>query len=82
MGFKIACPNCGRRSVYEFTFGSEVKTPPDSDASLKMWRQHLYFNNNLCSFQEEWWHHTAGCGEWLKLWRDTASNEIIPKKGN
>ena len=28
MSFLIPCPNCGKRSVYEFRFGGEVKTRP------------------------------------------------------
>jgi len=77
MGFLIPCPNCGLRDVYEFKFGGEVKAQPGSEADLKAWRHYLYFNENLSGVQEEWWYHTAGCGDWFKLKRDTATNEII-----
>ena len=32
MSFLLPCPNCGKRSVYEFRFGGEVKQTPAPDA--------------------------------------------------
>jgi sarcosine oxidase subunit delta len=77
MGFKIPCPNCGPRDAYEFTFESEVRSRPSMDADLKTWRHYFYFQKNACGPQEEWWYHGQGCGEWLKLKRDTKTNEVI-----
>ncbi len=77
MGFKIPCPNCGPRDVYEFTFESEVRSRPSIEADLKTWRHYCYFRKNTCGVQEEWWYHGAGCGEWLKLKRDTETNKVI-----
>src|SRR3989339_536438 len=42
MGFKIPCPNCGIRDVYEFSFDSEVRFRPQVDSDLKTWRHYLY----------------------------------------
>ena len=77
MGFQIPCPVCGLRSVYEFKFGMEVKSPPETNADLKTWNTYHYFNRNICGVHEEWWYHGGGCGSWFKLKRDTSSNEII-----
>ena len=76
MGFKIPCPNCGPRNVYEFTFGNEFKEQPLPGAGIKEWRQYLYFNENACGVHEEWWYHSAGCGAWFKINRNTLTNEI------
>ncbi len=77
MGFKIPCPNCGLRDAYEFRFGYESKKAPHADADLRTWREYLYFFENTCGIQEEWWCHSAGCGAWFKVKRDTSTNEIL-----
>jgi len=77
MGFKIPCPNCGARDVYEFTFESEVRSRPLPEEDLKGWRHYLYFRKNTCGVQEEWWYHGGGCGQWLKVRRDTETNEVL-----
>ena len=77
MGFTIPCPNCGQRDVYEFKFDQEVKSAPGPDDSAETWRHYFYFNENKSGVQEEWWFHSAGCGAWLKVKRNTATNEIL-----
>jgi sarcosine oxidase subunit delta len=77
MGFLIPCPNCGRRDVYEFKFGLEVKQAPGEAAGLREWRHYLYFNQNKSGLQEEWWYHAYGCGAWFKIKRNTTTNEIL-----
>lgn len=77
MGFKIPCPNCGIRDVYEFSFDSEVRFRPQVDSDLKTWRHYLYFRKNTCGVQEEWWYHGGGCCEWLKIKRNTETNEVL-----
>ena len=32
MSFLLPCPNCGKRSVYEFQFGGEMRSRPPVDA--------------------------------------------------
>ena len=34
MSFLLPCPNCGKRSVYEFRFGGEVKQGPAANARI------------------------------------------------
>jgi sarcosine oxidase subunit delta len=77
MGFKIRCPNCGWRNVYEFSFESEERRAPGAAADLKAWRDYLYFRENACGPQAEWWVHSGGCGAWLRIRRDTSTNEIL-----
>ena len=77
MAFLIPCPNCGLRSVYEFKFGQEVKKEPGPTASLNEWRHYHYFNRNVSGPNEEWWYHSAGCGVWFKIKRNTVTNEIL-----
>jgi heterotetrameric sarcosine oxidase delta subunit len=84
MGFLIDCPNCGPRTVYEFKFAGEEKEKPGSESDLKSWRHYLYFNQNICGNQDEWWYHAGGCGAWIKVRRDTKTHQIcqvsLPEK--
>ena len=77
MGFLIECPNCGPRSVYEFKFGGERKAEPGSGSGSRAWRHYFYFNRNVNGPGDEWWYHGGGCGAWLRVTRNTATNEVI-----
>ena len=77
MPFLINCPNCGRRNPYEFKFGGECKQIPGEKAHQKTWCDYLFFNENMAGFQDEWWFHNLGCGEWVKIRRNTATHEMV-----
>ncbi len=76
---KITCPFCGPRSESEFFFGGPVKADrPDPNAvSDAEWVEFLtVVPNPLGPVQERWW-HGRGCGEWLTIWRDTRTHDIV-----
>jgi heterotetrameric sarcosine oxidase delta subunit len=77
MSFLIPCPHCGKRSVYEFRFGGEVKQRPAAGSSDEVWLDYTYTNVNAAGVQREWWYHRAGCREWLQAVRNTVTNEVI-----
>ena len=77
MGFLIDCPNCGPRTVYEFKFAGEDEAQPGPGVGLKDWRHYLYFNKNTNGLSDEWWFHIGGCGAWLRIKRNTETNEVI-----
>jgi heterotetrameric sarcosine oxidase delta subunit len=77
MSFLIPCPHCGKRSVYEFRFGGEVKQRPASASPDEVWLDYTYTKVNAAGVQREWWYHRAGCREWLQAVRNTVTNEVI-----
>ena len=77
MSFLIPCPHCGKRSVYEFRFGGEVKPRPAAGAPDEVWLDYAYTKVNAAGVQREWWYHRAGCREWLQAVRNTVTNEVI-----
>jgi sarcosine oxidase, subunit delta len=77
MSFLLPCPNCGRRSVYEFRFGGEVKQAPPVDAPETVWIDHRFNCTNRAGVQTEWWFHRSGCGQWIGAVRNTISNEVL-----
>ena len=77
MSFLLACPNCGKRSVYEFRFGGEVKPAPAADAPEADWMDYRFNRANIAGVQTEWWFHRSGCGQWIQAVRNTVSNEVL-----
>lgn len=78
MTFRLTCPVCGKRDVYEFTYGGPERGPRPAETDLDggaeahfRWSQ---FRMNRPEPREEWWHHGAGCGVWFSTWRDPATN--------
>ena len=76
---EIRCPWCGPRDQSEFTYGGEahIARPlqPDelSDAE---WADYLFMRTNPKGAHREQWCHSAGCGRWFNVVRDTVSYEI------
>lgn len=76
MSFLVPCPQCGKRSVYEFRFGGEVKQRPSPEASELDWTQYIYAKTNEAGVQKEWWFHRSGCRQWFQALRNTLTNEV------
>ena len=72
----IPCPHCGPRNSNEFSFNGEASTRPGPDATPPEWRRYLYLKDNVAGRQTEQWFHVAGCRRFLRIERDTVTNEI------
>lgn len=75
----ITCPFCGERNESEFIFGGPAGAdrPDPTEVSDAEWVDYLTgVPNPLGPVRERWW-HTHGCGEWLTLWRDTRTHDIV-----
>ena len=73
----ITCPNCGARNVSEFRYvGESISRPEPNTATPQQWRAYLYERSNPAGWITENWFHRAGCGRFLKIERDTTSNEV------
>jgi len=77
---KITCPYCGARHESEFICGgqSHIIRPEDpSSVSDVTWYAYLFERKNPKGIHLERWCHTAGCGQWFNIARDTVSHEIL-----
>lgn len=75
----IPCPSCGERRYTEFTYGGDASVLRPADpgaASDRDWTDYLYRRRNPRGSHSEYWHHTLGCRQWLRVVRDTASHTI------
>jgi sarcosine oxidase subunit delta len=49
---------------------------PERATDDKTWAQYLHFRGNVKGAAKELWIHTAGCGRWFVLSRDTVTHEV------
>jgi methylglutamate dehydrogenase subunit B len=74
---QIRCPWCGVRDEAEFQYGGDATvTRPADDSPEQAFYDFVYTRANACGWHLEWWHHVAGCRQWLKVVRHTLTHEI------
>jgi len=75
---RIECPFCGPRPETEFhCAGDADRRRPQSDAGDATWADYLYVRANPKGLHRERWVHSAGCGQWFVVERDTVSHAIL-----
>ena len=77
MSINIPCPHCGLRPVEEFVY-DEIPLVPDSitDEDVRD-LDRAFMLSNPEGVQEEAWFHSYGCRRWLRIRRDTRTDEIM-----
>ncbi len=74
----IPCPWCGARSQVEFTYGGDATVKrPAPDAPDAAWYAYVYVRDNPAGPHDEWWLHSAGCRQWIRVRRDTRTHDIL-----
>ncbi len=75
----IPCPWCGERDEPEFTYGGEpaARPGPADRVTDADWAGYLYLRTNEKGAHRELWCHSAGCGQWFMLERDTVTHATI-----
>ena len=66
--------------MVEFTHGGDATKvyPKDPDAATsEEWYDIVYLRDNPRGVHDEYWHHIAGCRQWLKVRRDTTTHDIL-----
>lgn len=74
---RIPCPHCGMRDLREFTIRGAALTRPAPGAPMDDWDAYVHLRDNPAGPSREHWQHSAGCGAWLIVTRDTATHEVI-----
>ena len=75
----IDCPFCGPRDEDEFRCGGEshiARPAPAESVDDACWGDYLHNRANPRGLHFERWCHTAGCGQWFNLARDTVTHRI------
>ena len=76
--FLIHCPYCGDCDVTDFSYGGDATLQrPAADARFDDWYDYVYLRSNPKGVHDEYWHHVAGCRQWLKVRRDTVTHAIL-----
>ena len=78
---QILCPHCEEyRSEEEFSCSGEahIKRPEIPEVlSDEAWGDYLFFRKNPRGLHHEMWQHSAGCGQFFNVSRNTLSYEIL-----
>ena len=76
---RITCPFCGKRDEREFIFGGPVgpDRPDPNSVDDQTWVEYLTIVPNPLGPVQEFWWHARGCGEWVTIWRDTRTHDIV-----
>lgn len=74
---RIPCPHCGLRDEAEFTYrGDATAVRPDADAPVEAFHDYVYARRNPRGWHLEWWYHSGGCRQFLKVVRHTMTHEV------
>ena len=74
---RIDCPWCGPRDEADFTYrGDATVTRPGPDGDAEAFYRYVYARKNPRGWHVEWWQHSTGCRQWLKVVRHTVTHEI------
>lgn len=76
----IPCPHCGERPHSEFTYGGDASLCRAADTTQVLdeaWYDYVYLRTNLRGPHNEFWHHTLGCDQWIKVTRDTLTHSVL-----
>lgn len=76
--FRFKCPHCGERDQLEFSYGGDATVPvPSLDADAETWFDAVYQRQNPRGPHLEFWHHVAGCRQWIRVRRNTLTHEVL-----
>lgn len=68
---RLACPNCGIRSVEEFRYGEIPDVPASLSDPDARDVDRVFMKDNPQGITSEAWFHEFGCRRWFRLERDT-----------
>ncbi|MFN3971105.1 MAG: sarcosine oxidase subunit delta [Gemmobacter sp.] len=76
---RLTCPLCGPRDRREFHYygAADWLARPAADAAPAVWDAYLHLRDNPAGTAEDLWYHEAGCGQWLRVRRDTVTHEVF-----
>ena len=73
----VPCPHCGPRNQSDLRLVGESHSRPDPNAATREeWGSYLYLRDNPADWLTETWYCRAGCRQFFKLERNTATNEF------
>jgi heterotetrameric sarcosine oxidase delta subunit len=74
---QIDCPFCGRRDEVEFSYrGDATVKRPSGQEGQEAFHDYVYGRQNPRGWHLEWWHHSGGCRQFLKVVRHTMTHEV------
>jgi methylglutamate dehydrogenase subunit B len=75
----IKCPWCGKRAETEYTYKGDatMRRPDPAVASDEEWLDHIYLRDNPAGNHDEFWQHSSGCRQFVKVRRNLKTHAIL-----
>jgi len=75
---RLPCPICGERDRREFYYQGDAVTldRPMRDGGDAVWDDYLHNRDNPAGETRDLWHHSAGCGAWIVVRRNTLTHVV------
>lgn len=77
MSMRIPCPHCGTRTLEEWVYGEVFEVPANVEGAAQRDIDRGFMHNNVEGTVHEAWFHLYGCRRWVKVTRDTITDQII-----
>ena len=79
---RLPCPICGDRDRREFYYQGDAVAldRPEQDADGAAWDDYLHNRDNPAGETRDLWHHSAGCGAWIVVTRNTVTHAVSGAK--
>jgi sarcosine oxidase subunit delta len=76
---RLTCPFCGERDRREFYYyGAAVWLDrPAAEAGPAAWESYIHLRDNPAGETEDLWYHETGCGQWLRVRRNTVTHAVL-----
>lgn len=76
MSLRLTCPHCGTRPIEEWIYGEILDVPADLVDAGDVALDRGFFHTNREGDVEEAWFHLYGCRRWVRIGRDTRTDEV------
>ncbi|QYK40871.1 MAG: sarcosine oxidase subunit delta [Paracoccaceae bacterium] len=75
---RLTCPLCGPRDRREFYYygADDWLARPAADAAPDAWHDYVHLRDNPAGPTVDLWYHEQGCGQWLRVRRDTVTHAV------
>jgi sarcosine oxidase subunit delta len=77
MSIRIPCDHCGERPIEEYLYGEIFDVPDTITDPLERDLDRAFMHGNVEGPVTEAWFHLYGCRRWVRVTRDTRSDDVL-----
>lgn len=77
MSIRLNCSHCGTRAIEEFLYGEMPVVPDSIEGADARDLDRAFMRDNIEGVVTEAWFHVFGCRRWIRVSRDTRTDEVV-----